>query len=148
MVPPFAHAGEVAALGTACSWAVSALAFQSAGRRVGSLPVNLIRLLIAVFLLGAFTWATRGLPLPLDASRHTWVWLSLSGLAGFTIGDLCLFRAFVLLGARTAMLVMSLVPPMAAATGWLLLGETLTVAHLAGMALTVGGVAWVVSERR
>ncbi len=48
MEPPFSHAGELAALATACCWTVSALAFQNAGRRVGSLPVNLIRLVMAV----------------------------------------------------------------------------------------------------
>ncbi|HSN55647.1 MAG TPA: DMT family transporter, partial [Candidatus Sulfomarinibacteraceae bacterium] len=87
METPFPHAGELAALATACCWTVTGLAFQAAGRRVGSLPVNLIRLVMAVFLLGGFTWATRGMPLPMDAPRHAWLWLSLSGLVGFTIGD-------------------------------------------------------------
>ena len=123
-------------LATACCWTVSALAFQSAGRRVGSLPVNLIRLLMAVFLLGAFTWVTRGTPLPMDASKHVWVWLSLSGLAGFTIGDLCLFRAFVLVGARISMLLMTLVPLFTTIFGFLVMSEVLTPMELAGMALT------------
>jgi len=141
------HYGKLAALGTACCWTVTALSFEAAGRRVGSLPVNLIRLVIAFLLLTAFGWIVRGIPLPTDASGRAWLWLAVSGVVGFSIGDLCLFRAFLLVGARTAMLVMSLVPPMAAVTGWLLLGERLTVVDLAGMALTVGGVAWVVSER-
>jgi drug/metabolite transporter (DMT)-like permease len=148
MEPPFAHAGEVAALATACSWAVSALAFQSAGRRVGSLPVNLIRLVMAVFLLGAFTWATRGMPLPMDASTHTWVWLSLSGLAGFAVGDLCLFRAFVLVGARISMLMMTLVPLFTTILGFVVMHEVLTPKQFAGMALIIVGVSSVILERR
>jgi drug/metabolite transporter (DMT)-like permease len=148
MEPPFAHAGEVAALATACSWAVSALSFQTAGRRVGSLPVNLIRLVVAMFLLGAFTWATRGMPLPMDASRHTWVWLSLSGLAGFTIGDLCLFRAFVLVGARISMLMMTLVPLVTTILGFLVMHEVLSPKQLAGMVLTIVGVSSVILEKR
>lgn len=148
MDAPFSHAGELAALATACCWTVTALAFQAAGRRVGSLPVNLIRLVIAVFLLGAFTWATRGTPLPTDASRHTWVWLGLSGLAGFTIGDLCLFRAFVLVGARISMLMMTLVPIFTTIFGFLVMNEVLTPMQLAGMALTIAGVSSVVLERR
>jgi drug/metabolite transporter (DMT)-like permease len=127
---------------------VSALAFQGAGRRVGSLPVNLIRLVMAVFLLGAFTWATRGMALPMDASPHTWAWLSLSGLVGFTVGDLCLFRAFVLVGARISMLIMTLVPLFTTIFGFLVMGEVLTVQQWAGMALTIAGVSSVVSERR
>lgn len=148
MEPPFTHAGEFAALATACCWTISALAFQNAGRRVGSLPVNLIRLAMAVFLLSAFTWATRGAPLPMDASPHAWVWLGLSGLAGFAIGDLCLFRAFVLVGARVSMLLMTLVPLFTTIFGFLVMHEVLTPLQLAGMALTIIGVSSVVLERR
>jgi drug/metabolite transporter (DMT)-like permease len=105
MEPPFSHAGELAALATACCWMASSLAFQGAGRRVGSLPVNLIRLIMALVPLGAYTWVTRGSVLPMDASPRAWMWLSLSGLVGFAVGDLCLFRAFVLVGARISMLI-------------------------------------------
>jgi len=147
-MPPFPHAGEIAALATACCWTVTALAFESAGKRVGSLAVNLIRLVIAALFLSAFCWAVRGLPLPTDASLHAWGWLALSGIVGFTIGDLCLFRAFVVVGSRISMLLMSLVPPMTALIGWALLGERLDGWDWAGMALTVGGVSWVVAERK
>lgn len=148
MSAPIQHAGEIAALATAACWTVSSLAFEAAGRRAGSLAVNLIRLVMAVFLLGAFTWVTRGLPLPLDASAHAWLWLSLSGLVGFTIGDLCLFRAFVVVGARVSMLMMTLVPVLTAAAGYLVMGEVLTPKQLLGMGLTIAGVSTVVSERR
>ncbi|MBN1774232.1 MAG: DMT family transporter [Deltaproteobacteria bacterium] len=144
----WSHAGELAALGTACCWTVTALAFERAGKRIGSLVVNLLRLLVALCFLTLFGALVRGAPLPLDASPHAWLWLGASGLAGFTIGDLCLFRAFVVIGARLSVLLMSLVPPLCALLGWLLLGEVLTVVDWLGMALTVGGVAWVVLERR
>ena len=148
MEPPFTHAGEIAALATACCWTIGSLAFQTAGRRVGSLPVNLIRLVMGALLLGAFTWITRGTPLPTDASGHAWFWLSLSGLAGFTIGDLCLFRAFVVLGARISMLLMTLVPIFTTIFGYLVMHEVLTPMQLAGMALTIVGVSSVVLEKR
>jgi drug/metabolite transporter (DMT)-like permease len=139
--------GEFAALGTACCWAATAMAFESAGKRIGSLPVNLIRLVIGFCFLTALTWIVRGQPLPTDATPRAWLFLGLSGLIGFSFGDLCLFRAFVLIGSRLSILIMSLVPPIAAVLGWLVLGETLRNRELLGMALTVGGVAWVVRER-
>lgn len=148
MATPFPHAGELAALGTAICWTVTSMAFESAGRRIGSLAVNLIRLGMAIVLLTAFNWLLRGHPLPDDASQFNWVWLSLSGLVGFTVGDLCLFRAFVVVGARVSMLLMAMVPPITALFGWLVMGEVLSPRDLAGMVLTVAGVAWVVSERR
>ena len=142
------YAGELAALATAACWVVTALSFEAAGRRVGSLTVNLLRLVLAVGLLAAWGAIAHGRPLPTDATAHAWGWLTLSGLVGFTFGDLCLFRAFVVLGSRLSTLMMALAPPLTAVIGWLVLGEVLTPVDLAGMALTVGGVAWAVSERR
>jgi drug/metabolite transporter (DMT)-like permease len=139
--------GQLAALGTAVCWAVSALAFAAASRRVGVLPLNLIRLVIALGFLALAAWGLRGLPLPLDASPRAWGWLSISGLIGFLFGDLCLFRAYVLIGPRIASLMMSLAPLLTALIGWLLLGETLGGRDALGMALTVGGIAWAVLER-
>jgi len=142
------HAGELAALGTAACWVATALSFEAAGRRVGSLTVNLVRLVLAVGMLAAANAVRRGLPLPTDATAHAWLWLTVSGLVGFTFGDLCLFRAFVVLGSRLSTLVMSLAPPLTAAIGWAVLGEVLSPRDLLGMALTVGGIAWAVAERR
>ncbi|HYO14929.1 MAG TPA: DMT family transporter [Thermoanaerobaculia bacterium] len=142
------HIGELAALGTASCWAFSSLAFEAAGRRIGALTLNLIRLVIAFAFLCLGAWVARGIPLPVDASGRAWFWLAISGLVGFVFGDLCLFRAFLLIGPRLSMLMMSLAPPLTAVIGWLLLGETLTGRDLAGMTLTVAGIAWAVLERR
>ncbi len=141
------HLGELAALGTAACWTVTALAFESASRRVGSLVVNLVRLVMALAFLSAFSAVWRGRALPTDAGAHAWLWLSASGVVGFFVGDGCLFRAFVMLGARLSMLLMALVPPLTALGGWLVMGERLGPPQLAGMALTVAGVSWVVLER-
>jgi drug/metabolite transporter (DMT)-like permease len=140
--------GEFAALATACCWVITAMSFESAGKRIGSLAVNLIRLVMAFGFLAVLGLVSRGLALPTDADAHNWLWLSLSGLAGFTLGDLALFRAFVLIGARRAILLMSFVPPLAALLGWFILDERLSVVDLTGMALTVAGVALAVLERR
>jgi len=144
----FDHIGELAALATAGCWTITAMVFEAAGRRVGSLAVNFIRLAFAVILLGAYGAVTRGVPIPLDAGGEAWGWLAASGVVGLTFGDLCLFRALVLVGARLSLLVMSLVPPLTALMGWLVLGEGLAAMDLLGMALTVGGVVYVVLERR
>ena len=139
--------GELAALATAFCWVGSALFFAAAGERVGSLVVNLVRLVFAIVFLAALTTLTRGQPLPLDASAHAWAWLALSGLVGFAFGDLCLFRAFIDPGPRLPTLVMSLAPPVAAVCGWWWLGERLDALDLVGMALTLAGVAWAVVAR-
>ena len=141
------HVGELAALGTAFCWTISALSFEAAGRRIGSMAVNLIRLTMAWGFLALYGWLVRGLPLPTDASGETWLWMGLSGVAGFFFCDLCLFRAWVLVGPRVGTLIFSLSPPLMALGGWLFLGETLSGLNWLGMAATLGGVAWVVRER-
>jgi drug/metabolite transporter (DMT)-like permease len=141
------HVGELAALATAVSWTATALFFESASRRIGSLAVNLIRLVMALALFTLYGLLFRGAALPLDADERTWGVLSLSGLVGFTLGDLCLFRAYVLIGARLSSLAMSLAPPLVACLSFVALGERLSVGHLVGMGITLAGVAWVVTER-
>ena len=134
------HYGELAALATACFWTVTALSFEFASKRVGSLAVNMIRLTVAFLLLAILTLITRGMALPLDASPHAWIWLSLSGLIGLVLGDYFLFKAYSILSSRIAMLIMTTVPPMTAIIGWLLLGEKMGMLHIFGMILTVSGI--------
>ncbi len=141
------HLGELAALLTAGCWAVSALLFQQASRRAGSLAVNLFKSFFALVFLSIYGHFARGLTFPSDATPRAWAWLSLSGLIGFVIGDLLLFQAFISIGARISLLIFSLVPPITALIGWLMLGERLTLFNLLGMALTLGGIALVILER-
>lgn len=139
--------GESAALATAVCWTVTVLAFEASGRRVGSFAVNIIRLCMALVVFCLLSTALKGTPLPLDATAHTWFWLAASGLVGFVMGDLFLFRAFVVVGSRVSMLIMALAPPMTALIGWFALGETLTGRELLGMAVTLLGIAVVILER-
>ena len=142
-----AYIGELAALGTATCWTFTALAFESAGHRIGSMVVNFLRLPLALIPLSLYGFLVRGHALPTDADGHQWLWLSLSALAGLNFGDLCLFRAFVLVGSRLSVLMMSLVPPMTALLSYFINGEALTPLDLLGMALTLTGIVWVTRER-
>jgi len=139
--------GEIAGILTAVFWTVTSMAFESAGKKVGSLSVNLIRLVIAFFFIGFYSWAVRGFFFPTDATPFQWQWLAFSGLVGFVIGDLLLFQALVVIGARISMLVMALAPPFAAFIGWLVLGEVLSITHLVGMAITLAGIIIVILKR-
>lgn len=141
------HFGEIAALITAVCWTITAVAFESAGKKVGSLPVNYIRLFIAFILIGIYTLITRGMFLPLDASGSTWFWLLISGLIGFVIGDLFLFQAYVEIGSRISLLIMSAVPPITAIAGFIIMGERLTLLAGIGMIITIGGIAVVILSR-
>ena len=67
---------------------------------------------------------------------------------GLVVGDSFLFRAFKDIGARISMLIMSLVPAISALLGFLFLDETLAPMGIAGMLITMAGVAIVVLERK
>ncbi|MBC8059764.1 MAG: DMT family transporter [Clostridiaceae bacterium] len=138
------HLGEMAALATALCWTITAITFETAGKKVGSISVNLIRLVIAFLLISIYNLFARGMILPIDASSSAWLWLTFSGVIGFVIGDLFLFQAFVEVGSRISMLIMSTVPPIAAITGFIIMGETITPLGLAGMVITIMGIAIVI----
>ena len=141
------HTGEFAALAAAIFWTATALSFETASKRLGSLTVNVLRLYFAFIFYTLFLYFTRGLAFPTDATPEAWLWLSLSGLVGFVIGDQFLFMAFVRVGARISMLIMALVPPITTLIGWIILDETMTIMNFLGMGLTLTGVAMVVLKR-
>ena len=143
------YIGEIAALSTVLCWAVGTLSFEAAGRRIGSTTVNFIRLTMAWGMLAIVGVATsRYMLIPVNASGEMWLWLGMSGFVGFFLGDLCLFRAFILIGPRLCTLVFTLAPVMTALLGWIILGETLTPLNGLGMAITLFGVGWVIAERK
>ncbi|MDA3847384.1 MAG: DMT family transporter [Vallitaleaceae bacterium] len=138
------YLGEIIAIGTAICWAITSTAFASAGKKIGSLSLNIIRLWFAFIFLFIFTWITRGIPYPIDAGWDTWKWLLLSGLIGFVMGDLFLFEAFVRIGARISMLIFASVPPMSALLAYFILGDTMTMIQIIGMIVTIFGISIVI----
>ncbi|MBL6963515.1 MAG: DMT family transporter [Bacteroidetes bacterium] len=141
------HFGEIAALFTAFCWTITALAFESATKKVGTIAVNITRLAIAFVLLSVLNLMLRGPLFPIDATGHQWFWLAVSGLVGFVLGDYFLFKSYPIVGSRIAMLMMTLVPPMTALIGWLILGESMLLKHVFGMLLVMIGIGMAVLSR-
>jgi drug/metabolite transporter (DMT)-like permease len=141
------HIGEFAALLTAFFWTITSLSFESASNRIGSVAVNILRLLIGFVFLCIFNLIHRGIMLPVDASYENWIWLTLSGLIGFVFGDLFLFKSYTIIGSRFSMLIMTLVPPITAFFSFAILGERLTLFQFFGMTLTFTGIALAIFNR-
>jgi drug/metabolite transporter (DMT)-like permease len=141
------HLGEFAALATAFFWTVTSLSFESASKKVGSLSVNIIRLVIGFIFLSIYNLIRRGMILPTDAGIDNWIWLVLSGLVGFVFGDLFLFKAYMVIGSRFSMLIMTIVPPLTTFLSWIILGEKLKLFHFLGMTLTFTGIAMAIFSR-
>lgn len=141
------HLGELAALMTALSWTIMGVFFEKAGKRVGSLAVSFIRLVVGFLMLSSFTYFYRGHFFPSDATLHNWTWLSISGAIGFFLGDIFLFQAYVEIGTRIAMLIMASSPPITALLGFIFLDEILSPTAILGMFITVGGIALVILSK-
>lgn len=141
------HLGEIAALLTAICWTLNAIAFESAGKKIGSLSLSYLRLFIAFFFLCIFAFFSRGLALPTDADFNTWFWLLISGLIGFILGDVFLFQAFIEIGSRISLLIMSVAPPLTALIGFIALGERISLIGLLGMFIIMVGIGMVILSK-
>lgn len=141
------YSGSAAGVGTSVLWTATSLFFTAAGKRLGPTVVNIVRIWMAVLLLGTTHRLLTGHWMP-EAVGEQVLLLALSGVVGLAIGDQALLTAFIDIGPRLTMLIMTLSPLFAAVFGWLALGETLGLTALAGMAMTIGGVGWVVSQRQ
>lgn len=140
------YIGPAAGVATSFLWSFTALFFTAAGKRLGAATVNAVRIGMAIVLLGLTHRVLFGVWVPAAQGGQV-LYLALSGLIGLSIGDLALFTAFVRIGPRLSMLIMTTAPIFAALFGWVALGETLPPWAWIGMALTIGGVCWVVLER-
>jgi drug/metabolite transporter (DMT)-like permease len=140
--------GEIAALVVAICWTISALYFEKAGRKIGSLAVNIIRLVWAFLLLGIVLLFTKQTFLPLDATGYQWFWLGLSGVVGLFLGDLFLFKSYLVIGSRTSTLVMSSVPVITATIGWFFLDEILSLKSIIAILVSLSGIVIAIADRR
>lgn len=141
-----AFVGPAAGIATSLLWTATSLLFTAAARRIGSVNLNGLRIACAIVLLAVTHRALAGMWIPDIGARQVWL-LGLSGVMGLSIGDQALLQAFVNIGPRLSLLVMTTSPLFAAFFGWIALGETLHGTAWLGIALVVGGVGWVVLER-
>lgn len=143
-----AYTGEIASIAVAVCWTLSALFFEKAGRKIGSLSVNIIRLVWAFLLLGVTLLITQQTFIPMDATGAQWFWLGLSGIVGLFLGDLFLFKSYLLIGSRTSTLVMSSVPMITAIIGWFFLDEILSGKNILAIVLSITGIVIAIADRR
>jgi drug/metabolite transporter (DMT)-like permease len=141
------YTGEIISIIVALAWTVTALCAEVASKRIGALTLNVIRMCLSMTLLSLTMLCFTGSPLPLHTDGQTWLWLSLSGLVGYVMGDYCLFNSYILIGSRFGQLFMTLAPPSAALAGWIILGERLPLQALFGMLITMIGIGMSVLHR-
>ncbi len=142
----FKIGGELAALGAAFLWAAASVLYGRIGQYLSPLKMNLIKNLIAVaMVLAVLLPGGRGLFSGIDLFAG--ILLLLSGGIGIGVGDTAYFGALTHLGARRAILLMILSPPITGILALIFLAENLSFGAWLGVMLTITGVAWVITER-
>ena len=138
------YLGELCALLTAVLWSGTSLAFSAAAEKIGSLQLNINRMIFAsVFLIS--TIFLMGYKFDLTSSQFTN--LIISGIIGLVIGDSFLFKSYQMIGARISMLLMALSPALSAILAFIFLNETISFLGIIGILITISGIALVVLER-
>lgn len=138
------YLGELLAFSTAISWALCPIIFEAATKKADTVSINVLRLASGIIFLGVITFFTKGLFLPLDSSINNWTYLGISGVIGLFLGDIFLYQAFYLIGARLCMLFMTMTPIIVGIFGFFILGEKLTLLQLLAMCVTCSGILMVV----
>ena len=137
--------GEIAALMAAALWAFATLMFGRLGKQLSPLVLNLIKGSMAIGFI-VLTLLVRQLLLTSLPIMSVGL-LLVSGVVGIGLGDTAYFATVNALGARRALLLEMLAPLMSALMALVFLQERLSAVAWLGMALTLVGILWVVSER-
>ncbi len=139
-----AYLGEISAIITAFLWSGTSFAFTNAAKRIGSLQLNVNRIILAtIFLFFIIIIAN----INYDLSAEQIYYLALSGFVGLVLGDSFLFKSFQLIGARLGMLIMALVPAFSSVLALVFLNENLSLISIIGMTITLSGISVVILER-
>lgn len=138
--------GQIFALLTALCWAQNSLIYSHLGKQVGSDAVTHIRLWLALPIMFLVNYLFTGEFYPRAIPIDAFVYIFISGFFGFFLADLFLFRAFVEIGAREALVVMTTSPIFGILLSWFFLKETLSWITLLSILIILSGVIWVIIE--
>lgn len=117
---------------------LSAFTLNACKNVIGS-TIVVIHIAIVGFIYGSVSLTTN----PIDLG-----WLALSSLIGIVAGDTLYFRCLQILGARKALLIACTSPLFALVFGFLFLQQHIGLVVLAGILMTLFGIATVVADRR
>ncbi len=135
--------GELAALGSALTWAVTSVLLRDLQARINVLSLNAFRCLLAAIMGAAAVVATGRLAEIASLSAPTIAYLLASVLIGLGLGDTLFFVGLRFLGVARGLPLSNVYPIFAALMATALLGEPLTAGLVVGTFLVVSGVVLV-----
>lgn len=143
--------GVIIALLTTVCWSIGIFPFTEASKRFGTAALNQYRLflgwlVITILIICFYPISIIGL-FSLPQFNH-YLFLGLSGIIGFTIGDYFSFNSFKILGPKLGSLYTTIAPGAALLAGFLILGQTMNVIGVIGICITIGGVIWLTLSKK
>lgn len=132
--------GEIAALLTAVAWTAAAMIFERASKKTGVTSVNTYKVIFGTLYLAILSVLLGNSIFPFDLPAKSWIYMSASGIVGFVIGDYFLFNAYVMIGSRISMLLMSVSVPLTVVASYIIFKESIRGWGIYGMILTITGV--------
>ncbi|HSP88664.1 MAG TPA: DMT family transporter [Ignavibacteriaceae bacterium] len=139
------YIGELSSLATAFCWAITAYAFTNVTRKIGSLQVNIDRIVLASIFLFLIIFILN-INYSLNYSQVSN--LIISSILGLVIGDSFLFKSFQLIGARLSVIMMALVPVFSTILAFFFLQEIISLLETVGILITITGIIIVVIEKK
>lgn len=140
--------GEIAALGAALCWTINGMVIGSVGENLKANTINMIRLTFGLIYVSVFTLFTLGQAFPINSLPSAYLYLGISGIIGFAIGDFFFISSIQTIGPRFGMLMLSTSPILTAFIDYLLFGVKLSFYGILGIALTIIGIVIVVLSQR
>lgn len=138
--------GQTLAVLTAACFATVSTVWSYVGKRIGSNSVTHIRLWLSIPPIIIVHYLFTGYLFPHFIDSTALILFLVSGVFGFAVADLFIFRSLVLIGVRETLVILTLSPIFGALISWFALDETLTYLQILGIMVTVGGVMWVIIE--
>ncbi len=135
--------GQLLALFTAACWAGNSVTYRYLGSFIKSDSLAHARMWIAFPAILLLTLFTDG-AFPLHASARTYAALLSSGVIGYFVTDLLMFKAYIFLGARESLVIMTLSPVVSAVLSYFCFSQALSLTEIFGIALTIGGIICMV----
>lgn len=143
--------GEAIALLTTLCWSIGIFPFTEAAKRFGTAALNQYRLLLAWLIISVILISYNHLTVSALFARplfYQYLYLGLSGIVGFTIGDYFSFASFKLLGPKLGSLYTTFAPGAALFMGFLILGQKINFIGLVGIGITLTGVIWLTLSKK
>lgn len=143
--------GEIYAIITTLCWSLGIFPFTAAAKRIGTASINQYRLLLAWVIISVILMLNNSIPfdqLFTNPNKYHYIFLGLSGIIGFTIGDFCSFTSFTLIGPKLGSLYTTFAPGAALIIGFLILGEKINFIGIAGIGITIAGVIWLTLSKK